>query len=253
MAISRQLLNRFRDRLIADRKALIALSTEHNPSTERLTARLHKLAGASAQIGFGTLGNTLKALEAQARFQSPSASAVAALALQASSAILQAEEDFDDRAILPEMAETSPEISLSDLKVLVIEDDAEVCALCRSALMAMGIKNIETALTVHAASGLLESYAPSAVICDWRLDRGTGLDVLRTIRAGGYRDLEDVPFIMLTGVRDLKSVKKALEEGVDDFVVKPFAPTRLKAAVLRAADSLVSGPKRDEPIDALEL
>lgn len=253
MTLSRQFLNRFRDRLVADRKAVVAMSTDPNPSNDRLTARIHKLAGASAQMGFGTLGNTLKTLEAQARFQNPSANTVAAIALQAASAILQAEEEFEAHAVIPDMAKATPETSLSDLKVLIIEDDAEVSALCRSALMAMGIHKVETALTVHAANMFLGSYAPSAIICDWRLDRGSGLDVLRTVRAGGYRDLEHVPFIMLTGVRDLKSVKRALDEGVSDFVVKPFAPTRLKAAVLRAAEGLNSATPVSPPIDALEL
>lgn len=68
-----------------------------------------------------------------------------------------------------------------------------------------------------------------ALLVDWQLPDGSGLDWLRARRAQG--DL--TPALMLTARDRLQQRIEGLDGGADDYLVKPFAPEEL-AARLRA-------------------
>jgi two-component system KDP operon response regulator KdpE len=83
--------------------------------------------------------------------------------------------------------------------------------------------------TGREALALLTEQSPAAVILDLGLPDMSGLDVLHRIR-----DWSDLPVIVLTaeGAEDRKV--KALDDGADDYVTKPFSTPELLAR-LRAA------------------
>jgi len=75
-----------------------------------------------------------------------------------------------------------------------------------------------------------------ALLVDWQLPDGSGLDWLRQRRGRGDR----TPALMLTA-RDLLTQRiEGLDAGADDYLVKPFAPEEL-AARLRAVSRRSSG------------
>ena len=64
-----------------------------------------------------------------------------------------------------------------------------------------------------------------ALLVDWQLPDGSGLDWLRSRRSGG----DATPALMLTA-RDLLTDRICgLDSGADDYLVKPFAPEELTA------------------------
>jgi two-component system, OmpR family, response regulator len=80
---------------------------------------------------------------------------------------------------------------------------------------------------VDAQTALREPY--DALIIDWRLPDGSGVQWLRQLR----RDGNATPAIIITA-RDLLSERiEGLDSGADDYIVKPFDPAEL-AARLRA-------------------
>lgn len=80
---------------------------------------------------------------------------------------------------------------------------------------------------VDAQTALREPY--DALIIDWRLPDGSGVQWLRQLR----RDGNATPAIIVTA-RDLLSERiEGLDSGADDYIVKPFDPAEL-AARLRA-------------------
>ncbi len=80
---------------------------------------------------------------------------------------------------------------------------------------------------VDAQTALREPY--DALVIDWRLPDGSGVQWLRRLR----RDGVTTPAIVITA-RDLLSERiEGLDSGADDYIVKPFDPAEL-AARLRA-------------------
>lgn len=126
--------------------------------------------------------------------------------------------------------------------LLVVEDDDLTRAFLTDNLAADGY-DARGASTVGDAHGLLtQGVAPALVLCDLTLPDGSGLDLVREIRAadGIVSQIDPLtPIMMLTGRTSEIDVVRGLEQGCDDYVKKPFhyAELRLRiAALLRRSD-----------------
>lgn len=116
--------------------------------------------------------------------------------------------------------------------VLLAEDDAKTAASLRLYLEHAGHR-VVVAEDGEAALAAAERERPDVVLLDWMLPRRDGLEVCRALRA-----TSPVPILMLTA-RGLEEDKlRALYQGADDYVVKPFSPrevvARVHAALRRA-------------------
>jgi two-component system OmpR family response regulator len=113
------------------------------------------------------------------------------------------------------------------MRLLLIEDDPVLGEGLRDFLRAEGhgVDWIQRLKNADAYRG--EPY--DAMLVDWQLPDGSGLEWIRARRARG----DTTPMLMLTA-RDLLSDRiRGLDSGADDYLVKPFAPEEL-AARLRA-------------------
>lgn len=116
---------------------------------------------------------------------------------------------------------------LNDLKILLVEDQAEARALLRNMLLELGITQIFEASNGEEALSFLDSAYDfiDLVMCDWNMPSVSGLEVLRDIRKVN----ESLPFLMVTGRSDVESVKEAKASGVTAYIRKPFTPKQLEA------------------------
>jgi DNA-binding response OmpR family regulator len=110
------------------------------------------------------------------------------------------------------------------MRVLLIEDDAEISSLVVRDLRGAGytvdaVDQGETGL--HAALGT--DYA--AILIDLRLPDRDGLEVVRDLRGRGVQS----PILILTGRRRVADRVAGLKAGADDYLVKPFALAELRA------------------------
>lgn len=124
-------------------------------------------------------------------------------------------------------------------KVLIIDDDEELCDLVSEYLTVEGfetkcVHDGETGLT-QAGSGEFD-----LAILDVMLPKMNGFDVLRNLR-----ETSDVPVLMLTARGDDMERIVGLEIGADDYLPKPFNPRELVAR-LRAILRRVSQDDGDE-------
>lgn len=113
----------------------------------------------------------------------------------------------------------------SKTKVLVVDDDVNICELIRLYLEKEGCE----VLTVHDGKKGLESFtesAPNIVILDIMLPGMDGWQVCREIRK-----ISNIPIIMLTAKGETFDKVLGLELGADDYIVKPFEPKELVARV----------------------
>lgn len=111
------------------------------------------------------------------------------------------------------------------MRVLVIDDDVEMCAMLKRLLEVEGYE----AHSVSVADQALDSIVrddPDLVLLDVNLDSLDGRDLLREIRL-----ICDVPVVFLTGRASEIDRISGLKMGADDYIVKPFSPGELSARV----------------------
>ena len=78
---------------------------------------------------------------------------------------------------------------------------------------------------------VLEAFRPDAIVADILMPNLDGWGLYDAVRA--RPDLEDVPYVFLTVDADLPQRLRALHQGADDFVPKPFEVEELHARVER--------------------
>jgi two-component system alkaline phosphatase synthesis response regulator PhoP len=125
---------------------------------------------------------------------------------------------------------------MSERRILVVEDEANIARLIRTYLEREGYL-VREAPDGEAACDMLAQQEPDLVILDLMLPRTDGWEVCRRIRnrPGAQGRL---PVIMLTARGEEQDRVTGLEIGADDYITKPFSPRELLArvrAVLRRA------------------
>ncbi len=109
--------------------------------------------------------------------------------------------------------------------LLLIEDDVTLCEALRFMLTKKGFQ-VEVANS--AITGLQKAYAvkPDAIILDIMLPDMDGWQT-----CARFREMSDVPIIMLTALGSEENVVKGLNLGADDYIIKPVTAEELSARV----------------------
>lgn len=117
------------------------------------------------------------------------------------------------------------EIEVSELKILAVEDNRQTIRLLQNMLAEIGIRQVYTAVTGREALDFLGDCEElvDVILCDWKLPEMSGFEVLRQVRTVD----PDIPFLMVTGNSDPKSVLQAKNHGVTGYLVKPFSKADL--------------------------
>ena len=128
-------------------------------------------------------------------------------------------------------------------RVLVIDDDRELCTLIKDYLEPLGY---EVAAEHEGPHGVERALAENfhAVILDVNLPGMDGFEVLKRLRASG-----DVPILMLTSRGEETDRIVGLEMGADDYLPKTFSSRELLArlrAVTRRNARPAPGADREE-------
>jgi DNA-binding NtrC family response regulator len=119
-------------------------------------------------------------------------------------------------------------------KVLIVDDEEGIRAGLSTTLARAGHRTVAAASLAEARARLARPAEDEPFDCalvDIRLKDGSGLDLLRELRAGPHRD---VPVIVATAYDDSERTIEAMRDGAFDYVTKPFDLPRLMATVERA-------------------
>lgn len=119
---------------------------------------------------------------------------------------------------------------LRTTKILLVDDDEELCELVADYLSVEGFK-VECAHDGASGAGRMSSGEFDLAILDVMLPKMNGFEVLRKVR-----ETSSVPVLMLTARGDDMERIVGLEIGADDYLPKPFNPRELVArlrAILR--------------------
>ncbi|MBB34677.1 MAG: hypothetical protein CME88_08705 [Hirschia sp.] len=115
----------------------------------------------------------------------------------------------------------------NQIKVLVVDDQLSMRKLIAGALMQIGFRRIFEENNGKAGLAHATSSPVHLVISDYNMPDMDGLEFLKQLRAHPLAG--KTGFIMLTGRADATLVGRARELGVNNYVVKPFTVTHLKA------------------------
>ena len=126
---------------------------------------------------------------------------------------------------------------MSAEKILVVDDDLNICELLRLYLTKDGY-NVVVANDGQSAVSMFQEENPALVLLDVMLPKLDGWQVCREIRK-----FSETPIIMLTAKGEVFDRVLGLELGADDYVVKPFDTkeivARIKAVLSRSAATTV--------------
>ena len=120
------------------------------------------------------------------------------------------------------------------MRLLLLEDDpilgSGLCAYLRADGNA-----VDWCRRIAEASAL-RNEAYDALLVDWQLPDGSGLDWVQALRRSG----DKTPVVVLTARDLLNDRVRGLDSGADDYLVKPFDPEELSARI-RAVRRRASG------------
>lgn len=124
------------------------------------------------------------------------------------------------------------------MRVLLAEDDEGLRSVLERGLRENGYA-VDAASDGEQALRYLDTYEYELAILDWRMPKVSGLEVIQRLRRRGSA----LPILMLTA-RDASNDRvTGLDEGADDYLVKPFNFSELLArirALQRRGESMQS-------------
>lgn len=118
------------------------------------------------------------------------------------------------------------------IKVLVVDDEVFVR---QGIVMETDWAALGCAVVAEAENGLealeaVHRYHPDLMICDIRMPKMDGIEMLKKLREEG----SSVQVIFLTAYSEFEYAKQALKLFAFDYLLKPFEDGELEAAVMRA-------------------
>ena len=118
-------------------------------------------------------------------------------------------------------------------RILVIDDDIDMCALLNRFLSKNGYE-IETAHTGNKGLEKFKEGAFDIVLCDYRLgDKKDGKDILVEIK----QQKPSTIVLIITGYSDIKTAVDVIRAGAYDYITKPLIPDEILSVLNKAINS----------------
>ena len=118
------------------------------------------------------------------------------------------------------LGELEAEVSSSRRRILLVDDDEALLEILRSYLEELGLFELEVATNGYEAGLKTQAFRPHLLMLDHNLGDITGIEVAVSIRKNP--ELKDTKILVMSGFLSESDVRSVLEEGVDDFLHKPF-------------------------------
>jgi diguanylate cyclase (GGDEF)-like protein len=112
-------------------------------------------------------------------------------------------------------------------KILTVDDDPDILDVL--ALTLSDQYDVIQANNGEAGLQVVHQKIPDLIICDHNMPIMNGRDFCRALKKDIL--LRHIPVIMLTGKGEVQDRINGIEAGVDDYMVKPFAPDELLARI----------------------
>jgi PAS domain S-box-containing protein len=118
---------------------------------------------------------------------------------------------------------------LDEIRVLVVDDDADACAAMEQILESLGAA-VRTALNVADAISELDQFKPQVLVSDLGMPDHDGFELIRKVRAAGYSH-QTLPAIAVTALARPEDRRRALLAGYQVHLSKPIDGSELTAVI----------------------
>jgi two-component system, chemotaxis family, chemotaxis protein CheY len=118
-------------------------------------------------------------------------------------------------------------------KILVIDDSETIRQQVKQALATTGYEIIEAVDGIDGLEKLRAVIDLDLALCDVNMPRMNGLDMIAEVQRSGSK----IPILMLTTEGQPSLIRRAREAGAKGWIVKPFKPELLVAAVTKLIDA----------------
>jgi DNA-binding NtrC family response regulator len=122
-------------------------------------------------------------------------------------------------------------------KILVVDDDNDVCRIVRS-MLSHEQYQVQTGQSVADAFRAIEQKPFDAYVLDYNLPDGSGLDIAERIRSKG----SETPIILISCDNASSVASRAEKIRIFDFLQKPFSREMMCNAVKKAIGSVPVNP-----------
>ena len=114
-------------------------------------------------------------------------------------------------------------------KVLVVDDDEQILSLLDTVLKSKGF-DCEWAFSAQEAKQKIARQPIDLVLCDILMPDESGIELCRQIR----KENPVTAVLMVTGLKDPKTIDQAIKAGADGYITKPIEPSRLLPQITAA-------------------
>ncbi len=131
-------------------------------------------------------------------------------------------------------------LARSKQKILIADDDVAIRDLLGNKFQSLGY-NVFLAEDGESAFALARDNIPNLIILDRMMPGGDGLSVFRNLRDDPKT--REIPVLFLTAKRRESDIVEALNQGAQDYVIKPFNIDEVVARCTRFMNVKISGRK----------
>lgn len=116
-------------------------------------------------------------------------------------------------------------MELKEARILVVDDNQELCRLVQSVCAQEGFTHVETALSCREAEKKLAEQAADFIILDVNMPQEDGFSFFQRIKP--MLDRKRIPVLFLSARDKDEDRLQGLGLGADDYITKPFLPKEL--------------------------
>ncbi len=114
-------------------------------------------------------------------------------------------------------------------KILIVDDENDICELIEMCLHSNGFDNTKIANDGKSALEIAKKWQPDLILLDLMLPIVSGEEVCKALKENEIT--ENIPIIMLTAKSSERDIIEGLDIGANDYVTKPFSNKILVARI----------------------
>jgi len=128
------------------------------------------------------------------------------------------------------------------MKILLVDDEPEICRMIKAMVQPLGVE-VRTSSDSREAASILEQEKFDGIMLDVAMPGLDGFQLAQKIRTTPPN--QQAPIIMITGMDDVDTMRRAFEAGVTFFIGKPISRERVYAIFRTARGAMLAERRRN--------
>ena len=127
--------------------------------------------------------------------------------------------------------------------LLIVDDSPTMCRFL-SLFLAKKFNIVSFTDSVQALSSIKDGFRPDIVVTDLNMPGMSGHEFIKALR----KTLYTVPILVVSGAKGSSERIQALQEGGNDFLMKPFHPTELDVRVSKLVEKSMLAEQKSQTV-----